>query len=179
MPYQYTRINVPDFLVLAVRKVLAEGIHSAPPHFFDEFWDRLQRIGDCWIDQGATDRDGYGQIEFGGTSYKAHRFAFMLANGPIPDGLQVLHNCPDGDNPRCCNPAHLWLGTQADNMRDMARKGRARRGEARSYLTNEMVLEIRARYAAGGVTTEQLGKCFGLSKSSISRIVRREYWKHI
>jgi hypothetical protein len=54
----------------------------------------------------------------------AHRFAWEIAKGPIPDGLGVLHNCPGGDNPACVNVAHLWLGTQAENMADMAAKGR-------------------------------------------------------
>jgi hypothetical protein len=56
-----------------------------------------------------------------GSVWKAHRVAWTLANGPIPAGMHVLHTC---DNPPCCNPGHLWLGTQADNMADMARKGR-------------------------------------------------------
>ena len=74
---------------------------------------------------GYTDRNGYGQIRAGGRSPLTHRLAWELANGPIPDGLEVLHHC---DNPPCCDAIdtkhHLFLGTQADNLADMAAKGR-------------------------------------------------------
>jgi hypothetical protein len=70
----------------------------------------------------GTRKGGYGQI-----ASCAHRLAWELANGPIPKGMQVLHRC---DEPRCCNPDHLFLGTQAENMADMSRKGRARNGHS-------------------------------------------------
>lgn len=73
----------------------------------------------CWEWLGNKDRTGYGRFGRGGRA--AHRFAYRLWNGPIPDGLSVLHRC---DNPGCVKPGHLWLGTQSDNLRDMASKGR-------------------------------------------------------
>jgi len=99
-----------------------------------------------------------------------------LTNGPIPDGMQVLHRC---DNPPCCNPAHLFLGTQADNIADMIakRRGGAVSGEAhyRAKLTADQVSAIRARYAAGE-TQVALAREFGVSQTNISRIVRGTTW---
>jgi hypothetical protein len=74
----------------------------------------------CHVWTGGRASKGYGQLRIG-----VHRLAWELANGPIPEGMQVLHRC---DNPRCCNPDHLMLGTQAENMADMRRKGRGRNG---------------------------------------------------
>lgn len=91
------------------------------------FWSRVDRSGDCWLWTGATFRNGYGLVAVGrdakgrGVPGYTHRVAFILAKGPIPDGLVVRHAC---DNPPCCNPAHLLLGTQADNIHDAQRQGK-------------------------------------------------------
>ncbi len=77
----------------------------------------------CWPWRGGKNGDGYGAIKVNGVEMKAHRYAWILANGPIPDGLHVLHSC---DNPPCCNPSHLFLGTIADNNRDRHAKGRSK-----------------------------------------------------
>jgi hypothetical protein len=110
----------------------------------------------------------------------AHRVSWTLHNGAIPNGLHVLHHC---DNPQCVNPAHLWLGTNADNMRDMIRKGRGNVAGGEDHgsakLTEKQVIEIRERYAAGNITQHELGNEYGISKQTIGEIIRREIWKHI
>ena len=89
----------------------------------EKFWRRIEITGpdDCWGWQGTTNAYGHGRLTYENTWWVASRLAWALTNGPIPDGLCVLHRC---DNPPCCNPAHLFLGTRADNTTDMMTKGR-------------------------------------------------------
>ena len=87
-----------------------------------DFWARVERGSGCWPFQGARTAPGWhGSVTYHGRRIVAHRLAWTLARGPIPAGLLVLHRC---DNPPCCNPDHLYLGTQRENMRDAAAKGR-------------------------------------------------------
>jgi hypothetical protein len=113
----------------------------------------------------------------------AHRLAWELTHGPIPPGQFVCHTC---DNPPCVNPAHLFLGSAADNSADMVAKGRqapaektARRGEShgRALLTAAEVAEIRSRYAAGGTTYRQLASEYGVGPPHVWAIVNRRVWR--
>lgn len=93
-----------------------------PPSVLDRFYLRLKRTANGCIEwTGTTKTSGYGTIKIDGVSVRTHRLAWEIANGPIPDGLWVLHHC---DNRSCCNVDHLFLGTHADNMADKTAKGR-------------------------------------------------------
>jgi hypothetical protein len=149
------------------------------------FWKKVDQTSNpdgCWLWTGWHDAAGYGEMSIPGTgrNTKAHRVAYLLTKGPIPDGLLVLHRC---DNPPCVRPGHLFLGTQGDNARDREAKGRGRqpRGErtGRAKLDATRVSAIRARYASGTASQPQLAREYGVSTSLISLIVRREAWRHI
>lgn len=117
---------------------------------------------------------GYGQIYIRQTRWSTHRLAWTLAHGPIPPGMQVLHRC---DNPACINPEHLFLGTQADNMKDMARKGRSSRGvkNRTAKLTEEQVLAIRADPRPH----RTIAACYGIKHTNVGDIKRGRIWRHV
>lgn len=143
----------------------------------DRLWRRV-RIGaeaECWEWQGYVHTAGYGQMGRGGKREGlvfTHRAAWEATHGPIPGGLFVCHRC---DNRRCCNPAHLFLGTPADNAADMAAKGRGRGAEglanANAKLTPTQVAEIRRRYRPG-TTVCELAAEFGISPQYVSQLAR-------
>jgi HNH endonuclease len=136
----------------------------------------------CWQWLGAT-RNGYGKIicqaDHKRTYVTAHRLAWELFNGPIPPGLDVLHRC---DNPACCNPAHLFLGTHSDNMRDREAKGRhnAPRGSnhGRAKLTEDDVRTIR-RLVAEGTPQNVLARRYGVTTTILWLLVHRRTWRHV
>lgn len=146
------------------------------------FWAKVRYGGtspdtaDCWEWQGHRKGRGYGAIKSKGIAIQTHRLSWTLHNGPIPEGMLVCHTC---DNPPCVNPAHLFLGTVADNMRDMAAKGRGGRlrGEAHgmSRLSWAKVEEIRR--LAGSVPTRQLALRYGVNPRTVDFVIRGETWR--
>lgn len=100
------------------------------------FWAKVDTAGECWPWTGARTEHGYGLLGLVGFTRKAHRISYFIHTGDLPEGMHVLHNCPGGDNPACVNPAHLWLGTQADNLRDMSKKGRGPTGDRNGTRTH-------------------------------------------
>jgi len=131
---------------------------------------------DCWPWRGHLNNKGYGQIYSleAGREVLAHRAAWELEHGSIPDGLRVLHRC---DNPPCCNPSHLFLGTQRDNIHDMVAKQRISHGTHRpnAKLTDDQVRAIRSTTISG----RQLSKQLGVSEMTISRVRSGKTWRHI
>lgn len=155
----------------------ADIVHDAS--FQERYWQKVDDRNDdgCWEWQAHVTKNGYGQIGFRGGIVTAHRAAWILTNGPIPDGLYVCHHC---DDRKCCNPDHMFLGTFEDNMRDMVSKGRQNRpiGEKhpKAILTWDKVREIRARYKAGNVIQRDLAVEYGVSTPTIAGVVRNYTW---
>jgi hypothetical protein len=139
-------------------------------------------MSDCIEWTGPRHYSGYGQGRIPGDRRprRAHRLVWEQVNGPIPDGLYVLHRC---DNPPCVNVDHLFLGTQLDNMRDAKAKGRGwhPRGELnpKTHLTESQVREIRELYAAGGISQITIGSKYGIRQTSVSAIVRGQTWRTV
>lgn len=146
----------------------------------EKFWAKThQEPNGCWTWTGTRSPDGYGLVRGPKrTQIRAHRFAYELTLGPIPDGLFVCHKC---DNPPCCNPAHFFLGTHQENQADRIAKGRSSHGERVHFskLRVSQVAEIRARYAAGGTSHSVLARDYGVSPSLIGFIVTRKIWKQV
>jgi hypothetical protein len=144
------------------------------------FWAQVQRGSedDCWPWLGYQDAAGYGRTNKCGEHF-AHRVAWVLTQGQIPTGLKVLHTC---DNPPCCNPAHLYLGTQLENMRDMVQRGRGgdHRGQrnGRARISESDVCRIRSEREMGQ-TQGQLAALFGVGQQAISRLLAGKSWGHV
>jgi hypothetical protein len=138
------------------------------------------RESGCW-EWVAAVRSRYGVIVVGSSrTAKAHRVSWEIHRGPIPAGLKVLHVC---DNPPCVNPDHLFLGTQADNLRDMVQKGRARGNPIGPVgrFTDEQVNQIRSEYRRNSreTGTRALAKRYGVSHAMIWKIVNHEAYKSV
>lgn len=130
----------------------------------------------CWDWQMAKTIQGYGNLGIMQVNWKAHRASYAIFRGPIPDGLQVLHTC---DNPSCCNPDHLWLGTNDDNVADKVAKGRQHspKGEAnpRAKITEDDVRAIRADSRYQAVIAAE----YGISQTGVGRIKNNLTWRHV
>jgi hypothetical protein len=140
----------------------------------------VDTTGECWMWRGSTMTGGYGKTHFNGKRLGAHRRAYMLTYGDIPEGMHVCHRC---DEPGCVRPEHLFLGTPTDNARDMVAKNRANppRGSrsGKTHFTEDDVREIRRRYAAGDISQAHLARAFGVAPTTIRQIVTRRRWAHL
>lgn len=154
----------------------------SPEMVAKRFWAKVDKtpgqgpFGNCWIWTAGKSR-GYGGFMVGGKTILAHRFSFELHYGPLANGLQACHSC---DNRSCVNPTEMFPGTIATNMADRHAKGRSARGEAiaNSRFTASEILAIRSRVASG-ISQVQVAREYNTRQGAISRIVRRESWKHI
>jgi hypothetical protein len=152
----------------------------------ERFWRYVEKRDEgCWpwVGGGRNDK-GYGTLGGGGKGGKtvlAHRLSYEIHKGPIPPGLVVMHSC---DNPGCVNPAHLKVGTTAENIKEAYDKGRKvcqpphKQGEAHgaATITEQTVREIRSEQ---GKTIRQIARERGLSESLVARVRHRKTWRHI
>ena len=137
----------------------------------DNFWQKVNKTGSCWIWTGRLTEKGYGSFSWAGAKYRAHRLAWTLTYGEIPAGMSVLHRC---DVRNCCNPAHLFLGSHAENMADMVAKLRQRH-----KLSPDQVVEIRDAWKARTGTQRAIGARYGVCQQAISQIVLGQQWGHL
>lgn len=135
-----------------------------------KFVSQIQRgsVTQCWEWTGTKDAQGYGHCAALGGETLAHRAAFKLRTGITPGKLFVCHKC---DNPPCCNPDHLFIGTAGDNIRDSIRKGR-RKPSLNSKLSSGEADAIREIWAASGKSFAEIGRLYGVQRQAIRRICR-------
>ncbi len=171
----------------------------------EAFWACVQKTDHCWLWTKYRNRRGYGRVNWKGTNWYAHRLAWFLTNGQIPDGLNLLHSC---DNPPCCRPDHdhVGLGTHTDNMGEAAaRKRMATRANGRwngsigeqhwakkhpemilrgeknpcAKLTDVDVSQIRGHYSDGAFNQYELAEMYHVSQRTILSVVRGKRWTHV
>ena len=135
----------------------------------NKFWAKVDKSGECWEWTASKRHKGYGQTRFMGRGgRKAHRVAWEITNGEIPNGLFVLHKC---DNPGCVNPGHLFLGTNRSNIDDMLSKGRQGR-----KLTKEQATAIKIARKNGN-TGVDVAREFDITPAQVSNIVTGKQWR--
>lgn len=156
---------------------------SSDPHVIaTRFWAKVDKTDGCWEWQGSRQKRGYGLFRIQGRLHKAHRAALALSGVEVSDEVCVLHNC---DNPPCCNPAHLRLGTKGENNTERHMKGRTvlpepRRGERSSLakLTEEEVREMR-RMRQEGASYAQIARNRTVSPRHVWDVLNGQYWSHL
>lgn len=144
----------------------------------EEFWTRCTKVpSGCWNWIGAT-VNGYGSLTRRSKRERANRLAWEFARGPIPKGIQVLHEC---DNRLCINPDHLFLGTIADNMAHASLHGRVSHGDTHygAVLTEEDVIGLRDLYSTGTMSHKQIADMCGLNHMTVYDAITRRTWKHV
>lgn len=143
----------------------------------EDFWNYVDigRDDECWEWKGNIQNTGYGRFIMSGKHYLAHRFALSTVQD-VPDDMNVCHKC---DNPPCCNPSHLFAGTQADNVRDRDRKGRQhdKSGQLNPF---SKLIECEVRFIRqSSISHKRLAEIFGVSYSTIYGIKTGQRWKHV
>lgn len=147
--------------------------------FWDRVYDNTERRGGCLLFTGHKDECGYGRINRDGKLVRVHRAVWERDNGPIPEWHVVMHSC---DKPACIEPAHLSLGTQEENIRDMDRKGRrislVGQEHGNSKLTDTDIPSIRARLS-DGQTCAAIARDYQVSEGLIRHIKKGRAWRHV
>lgn len=160
-------------------KMITQKIPLLTKEEIKRFWKKVKICGfdDCWPWQ-ACKVWGYGRVSIRDKLFRAHRVAWRITKGLIPQGLCVLHDC---DNSLCCNPYHLFLGTHQENRQDASKKGRLPRGEKhwKASLTTSEVQEIRHRYEEKETSMTILGEEYGVTRQAVWKIICRKTWRHL
>jgi len=144
------------------------------------FQSGITKTESCWLWSGAKNKLGYGSFSLHGKHFFAHRYSFFSANPDADQSFLVCHRC---DNPSCVRPDHLFLGTDADNMKDMVLKGRWKNKvslgslNGAAKLSESQVLEIR-KLKAQGLTYSKLAEMFSICHASAWNVVNK-YWRHL
>lgn len=149
---------------------------SLQPRDLARLWSKVLKTPNCWLWQGYL--SPYGRFSIGrDVTLQPHRLIYVLTYGPFDWSLEVCHNC---DTPACVRPAHLFLGTEADNARDAWAKGRAAHGERHGMasLGEQQVLAIRAALRAGEATTT-VARRYGVSAPLVMAIKHRRLWRNV
>ncbi len=145
--------------------------------------NRHKKVDGCWEWQGKINNSGYGcfsdVIDGKKTEIRAHRKSYEIFKGEIPESLCVCHKC---DNPSCCNPEHLWIGTPKENTQDCIKKGRflnaKKRADLSGKLTEGQVIEMRNLYREG-YSQRELQEKYKMSQSQVSGILTYRFWKQL
>ncbi len=145
------------------------GPKPKPPE--ERFWAKVEKGGGCWLWKGGVSPNGYGKFSIRPHRfmYSAHRIAYELVNGPVPDGMFVLHTC---DNRLCVRPEHLRLGSQKDNLLDAVKKGRL--SKRLTLLQIQQIRTVKAR-----PSTALLARQYKVTPNTIRRILKNEIWRGI
>ena len=147
------------------------------------FWAKVDKgePDECWEWTAYVTPNGYGQFGIRRKAKTCHRIVWVLENGPIPSDKQINHHC---DNRACCNPSHLYLGTQAENMKDMKDRGRANGGgpcgekQHLSKLTKKDVYKI-FELRKQGLVQREIAEIICISRETISAVLTRKTWRHV
>lgn len=163
------------------QQVAERGLKSYEKVLLGLLETRTDRSGKCWIWTGPLHIQGYGKIIIYKTQLLMHRVSYEIYMGEIPDELDVLHNCPGGDNRKCVNPAHLWIGTQRDNILDCQAKGRLLTGDRhhQTKLPEHDLKELLRLRREQNLSSRQLAELFPMvGARHIRHIIRGDIRKH-
>ena len=176
----------------AVRQRCGNRMCVNPKHLFmgpaqrrcrsstERFWEKVNKTEGCWLWQGCRDKKGYGHFRVADGVYMlAHRFAYQELVRTLEVSESLCHNCPGGDNPRCVNPAHMFVGSVDDNNKDAAKKGRVSQGEKhyRAVLTKEDVATIKRLYVPRVFGYHRIAALLGVAPTTVRGVVKGSTWK--
>lgn len=138
------------------------------------FWSQVNKDAECWNWIGVQ-AGSYGQLTVDGKRRRAHRFAWEMSNGPVPRGLVVMHTC---DNRLCVRVSHLRLGTDGENIRDAARKGRMKQAEHHPMAKLDQGKVERMRALRGLLTYREIAEQFGVTQTTAFNAIKGKTWRH-